>query len=138
MKQAGVMLIVKDGLILGISRRDDKTKFGLPGGKVDDGEMPWQAAIRETLEETDITVSSCVEIFCREEPPGPGPNGEAFYAYCYYALAWTGEPKDSEEGVVKWLTAADLTGEAGAFAVYNRKTLDTFKLKYPHIQLKGE
>jgi len=137
MRQAGVMLIIKDGLILGISRRDDKTKFGLPGGKQEEGEMPWQAAIRETKEETSVTVSVCTEIFRREEPPA-SPDGEPFYTYCYYALAWTGKPTNSEEGEVKWLTAEELTSTAGAFPEYNRKTLDAFKQKFPHIALKGE
>jgi 8-oxo-dGTP diphosphatase len=137
MREAGVMLIIKDGLILGISRRNDKTKFGLPGGKLEAGEMPWQAAIRETKEETGVTVAMCTQIFRREEPPAT-PDGEPFYTYCYYALAWSGEPKDSEEGVVKWLTAEELTSTAGAFPEYNRKTLDAFKQKYPNIGLKGE
>ena len=44
-KEAGVMLIVEDGLILGISRRHDKTKFGFLGGKVNPGETVKLAAI---------------------------------------------------------------------------------------------
>lgn len=138
MRNAAVMLIIKDGLILSISRRNDKTNFGLPGGKLEPDEMASHAAIRETQEETGVQVSSCTEIFRREEPAGPGPDGEAFFTYCYYALAWTGEPTDSEEGVVKWLTAEELTSATGAFPEYNRKTLDSFKQKYPHIGLQGE
>jgi 8-oxo-dGTP diphosphatase len=137
MKTAAVMLIVKDGLILGVSRRYDKTKFGLPGGKVEDGEMPSYAAIRETKEETNVDVWSCSDLYRREEPPDR-PDGQAFYTYCYYANAWSGEPTNSEEGEVKWLTAADLTSTMGAFPEYNRKTIDAFKEKYPHIKLQGE
>lgn len=133
MREAAVMLIVKDGLILSISRRDDKTKFGLPGGKVEPGETLWQAAMRETLEETSVTVTHCVEIFRREEV---APSGEVFYTCCYYANLWAGEPKDSEEGVVKWLTDEELTITHGAFADYNRATIDILKLKYPNIIIK--
>ena len=137
MREAGIMLIIKDGLILGISRRNDKTKFGLPGGKLEDGETPWQAAIRETKEETDVTVTAFTQIFRREELPAT-PDGEPFYTYCYYAMTWSGQPKDSEEGVVKWLTVEELISTAGAFPDYNKKTLDAFKEKYPHIKFKGE
>ena len=97
MRQAGVMLIIKDGLILSISRRNDKTKFGLPGGKLEPNELPVQAAIRETLEETGVTVKMCTEIFKREEIT---LDGEVFFTYCFYAFSWSGNPKDSEEGVV--------------------------------------
>ena len=125
MREAAVMLIVKDGLILSISRRDDKTKFGLPGGKLEPNELPMQAAVRETLEETGLIVKVVEEIFQRKEV---NTDGEIFYTYCYYAIAWSGTPKDSEEGIVKWLTTEELTVTNGAFPDYNKATLDAFKL----------
>lgn len=132
MRNAAVMLVVKDGKILAVSRRHDKTKFGLPGGKVEPDETPEQAAIRETEEETGIKVSDCVFIFRRDEPRDR-PEGEDFHAYCYYALNWSGEPHDSEEGTVEWMTEEDLIGDKGAFADYNNRTLITFKTLYPNI-----
>ena len=42
------------GKILSISRRNDATKFGLIGGKVDPGESFKQAASREFFEETGL------------------------------------------------------------------------------------
>lgn len=138
MRRAAVMLIVNsDGLILSVSRRFDATKFGLPGGKVEPGEMEHKAAMRETEEETSVVVNSCTEIFKRTEPPA-NPGGLPFYTHCFYALAWEGTPRDSEEGVVKWLTVADLTGDRGAFPDYNRRTIDAFKERFPHIKLQGE
>ena len=83
MRQAAVMLIIKDGRILGISRRYDKTKFGLIGGKCDDGETTIQAALREVLEETRIVVKKCTYIYSRKEPPDQ--NGEWFECDCFYA-----------------------------------------------------
>jgi len=50
------VLIIKDGLILGISRKNDPTKFSLIGGKCEVGELPVEAVLRETLEETGIEV----------------------------------------------------------------------------------
>jgi len=137
MKEAGVMLIIKDGLILGITRRHDKTKFGLPGGKVDPGETPKQAAIRETLEETSIVVQDCTLIYKRVEL-GDGPAGVDFYSYCYYATEWAGTPQKSEEGDVKWLTAEEVTSTKAAFGDYNRNTINIFKTMFPNIYLVGE
>jgi 8-oxo-dGTP diphosphatase len=133
MREAAVMLIIKDGLILSISRRDDATKFGLPGGKLEPGESSERAAIRETFEETKVVVVKCSEIFQRKEI---GTNGEVFYTYCYFAEEWYGTPENSEEGVIAWLTDNDLTVTRGAFTDYNRATLDAFKVSYPHIIVK--
>lgn len=122
MREAAVMLIIKDGKILAVSRRHDKTKFGLPGGKLEPGETPSAAAIRECFEETDVLVKKCVFIYRRDEMR-ERPEGEDFHTYCFYALEWEGEPKNSEEGEVAWLTEDELTNTKGAFADYNRQTL---------------
>lgn len=140
MKEAGVMLIIKDGLILGITRRSDRTKYGLPGGKFDPSEGDQTAmdtAIRETREETGINVKKAVKIYQRVEL-GDGPTGEDFYSTCYYAEEWEGEPQDSEEGSVKWLTPEEVTASKAAFGDYNRKTLDVFISMFPNVHLQGE
>lgn len=135
MHTAAVMLIIKDGLILGVSRRYDTTKFGLPGVKCEYNEIPVMAAIRETEEETSIKVNHTSFIYVREEPLDQ-LGGEEFLTYCYYAVDWVGEPTNSEEGIVKWLTAEDLTSVNGAFADYNAQTLLKFKKYFPNIYLK--
>jgi 8-oxo-dGTP pyrophosphatase MutT (NUDIX family) len=56
MKEAVVALIIKDGLILAISRRHNRSKFGLIGGKVDSDESREQALIREVKEETGLEI----------------------------------------------------------------------------------
>ena len=135
MRQAVGALIIKDGRILAISRRHDKTKFGLIGGKVDPEETLEQALVREVKEEAHVTINSLVLIFTRVELR-EHPSGEDFYTYCYHAVSWEGDPKDSEEGVIKWLTEAELTSpEIGAFADYNKKTLEAFKAKFPEVSL---
>lgn len=136
MRNAVVVLVIKDGLILAISRRNDKTKFGLPGGKVEETDPTMMfAARRETLEETSVQVGLLEHIFTRVEPK-ERPEGEDFYTYCYYALNWKGEPQNSEEGEVKWLTQAELTSpEIGAFYDYNSRTLEVFKTKFPNVKL---
>lgn len=137
MKQAAVALIIKDGLILGISRRHDKSKFGLIGGKVDPKETLEQALVREVKEETSITVKGCVLIYERVEL-GDGPDGVDYYSCCFYATDWEGTPKSCEEGEVKWITAEEVTNTKAAFGDYNRKTLDKFKVMFPDVFIKGE
>lgn len=134
MRNAAVMLIVKDGRILAVSRRYDKTKFGLPGGKCEPDETTEQTAIRECFEETGVKVSECKFIFRRDEMRDR-PEGEDFHTYCYYALAWEGEPHNSEEGEVAWLTEEELTGDKGAFPEYNHRTIMVFRTLYPNVLL---
>lgn len=134
MRKAAVMLIIQDGKILAVSRRYDKTKFGLPGGKRDDNETTLQCGIRETLEETGVTVDECNLIFLRDEPRDR-PEGEDFQTYCYYAEKWHGEPHTIEEGEVAWLSVSDLLGAKGAFADYNKRTLEAFREHYPNIPI---
>lgn len=54
MKTAVCLLLEQDGWILGISRRNDATKWGLPGGKVDPSESNLSAITREIIEETGL------------------------------------------------------------------------------------
>lgn len=138
MREAVVALVIKDGLILAISRRNNKTKFGLIGGKVDEGETLEQALIRETLEESGVTITKTTHIYSRVEL-GDGPNGEDFKAHCFYANEWHGEPSSCEEGEVKWLTKQKLLSlDNGAFVDYNRTTLEVFEDTFPNVYIKGE
>jgi 8-oxo-dGTP pyrophosphatase MutT (NUDIX family) len=136
LKQAGVMLVVKDGLILCISRRHDKSIFGLLGGKVDaqSGETPKQAAIRESYEEAGILVNEAVFVYRRMD----GTNGIDFDVHCFYAADWIGEPHSSEEGDVQWLTAKEITDTKAAFGDYIRMMLDVFKHNFPSVYIQGE
>jgi 8-oxo-dGTP pyrophosphatase MutT (NUDIX family) len=135
MLEAGVMIVVKDGLALGISRRNDVTKFGLPGGKVEKLETPMQAAIRETFEETSIIVDECVFLYDRVEPKRVSSDTE-FKSYCFFATKWKGDPSSSDEGIVKWCTRDDLLGKTGAFPQYNEKALEVLKTVFPNIIVK--
>lgn len=137
MREAAVMLIIKDGLILGVSRKYNDKLFGLVGGKLEEGETAAEAAIRETYEETGIKVTECTQIYRREEPPD-SIGGEYFYAYAFFATSWEGIPHTSTEGLVKWITAEELTSSSGAFPDYNRATLDSMKKMFPNVYIKGE
>jgi 8-oxo-dGTP pyrophosphatase MutT (NUDIX family) len=52
----GILPIIGD-FFLSVSRKDDTDKIGFIGGKIDDGEEPEQALLREALEETGLHVT---------------------------------------------------------------------------------
>ena len=95
--------------LLGVSRKDDTTKFGLIGGKVDIGETLYEALVRESKEETGLDIISAIPIYFRED-------GD-FVAVVYLVTEYSGEISTSEKGVVKWITFEDLKN--GAFSEYN-------------------
>jgi 8-oxo-dGTP diphosphatase len=55
--RAGVVLIQNDKVALIERHRDGADYFVFPGGGMDDGETPEQAAVREAMEELGITVA---------------------------------------------------------------------------------
>ena len=95
--------------LLGVSRKDNHTLFGLPGGKVDVGETLYEGLIREVKEETGLDVNSAIPIFFRED-------GD-FVSVVYLVTDYSGEVSTTERGVVKWITFEDL--KHGAFSEYN-------------------
>lgn len=135
-KEAVVALIIKDGLILTISRRNNPNKFGLIGGKVDDGETTEEALFREVKEETSLEIQDTVLVYQRVEPRDD-ENGMDFYSRTFYVKNWTGDPKSSDEGQVVWRTLADLIGENSAFKEYNKDMINIFIKMFPEVYLVG-
>jgi 8-oxo-dGTP pyrophosphatase MutT (NUDIX family) len=73
-KAVCVLLHTIDGNIVVVSRRNDTTKWGLPGGKVDPGETLLEAILRETREEIGFvldpsTLSPILTAVCPGEVP---------------------------------------------------------------------
>jgi len=55
---AGAAAVIFDavGRVLLIKENDGRRRWGLPGGAIEDGETPEDAAVRETREETGVAV----------------------------------------------------------------------------------
>jgi 8-oxo-dGTP pyrophosphatase MutT (NUDIX family) len=112
MKEAvQLVLLNKDGDVLCVSRKDNHSAFGLVGGKVDDGETPEEAAVRETKEETGLDISNLRLVFSMHR------NG--YMGYTYLA-DWEGEISTDEDHVVKWDIFNVITHSSAPFGYWNR------------------
>jgi 8-oxo-dGTP diphosphatase len=101
---AACALVDADGRVLVAQRPEGKTMAGLwefPGGKVDDGERPETALIRELREELGIDVSeACL-----------APLTFASHAYddfhllmpLYVCRRWKGEVRSQENQALRWV-----------------------------------
>ena len=104
-----VALIDADGRVLIAQRPEGKALAGLwefPGGKVEAGERPEQALIRELAEELDLTVAE----------PCLAPLTFASHAYpefhllmpLYACRRWQGFARAQEGQALKWVRPRDL------------------------------
>ena len=120
-KKVALLYIEQDAKILAVSRKNDTTKIGLIGGKVDKGETFKTAAIRECLEETGLTAHDLIPIYINTQ------NGflcVVFKANC------EGIINTYEKGIVSWVNYDLLKNSIfGEFNTSLENTLIKYKLK---------
>jgi 8-oxo-dGTP diphosphatase len=89
-----------------LMRRNKAPNLGLwiaPGGKVEDGEAPYEAARREVLEETGLVVEDLqLRGFCTEVSPNPD---WMWFLFIFVARRFHGTLKpDLREGELAWVS----------------------------------
>lgn len=98
-----IMLIIKDDLVLGITRGNNKTQFELIGGEVKPEEDVQEAAVRITKEKVNIAVKKCQNLFVE--------NYKKYRIHYFLAEEWDGEPCNSKGDNIDWIRVSDLTNE---------------------------
>ena len=106
---AAAVLVDADGRLMIAQRPEGKSMAGLwefPGGKVEEGESPEYALMRELKEELSIEARPCCF----------SPLGFTSHAYdkfhlmmpLYVCRVWAGTPKGRENQALKWIKPRDL------------------------------
>lgn len=104
------LIFNESGQVLSVSRKTDPNDFGLPGGKVDDGEDLITALYREIKEETGLDIETYKEVFADHD-------GD-YYAHTFLCTV-SGEISTQEKGVVQYLDWVKLYTDT-SFATYNK------------------
>ena len=122
---AACLIIELNNKIIAVSRRGSTTQFGFPGGKVDQGETPQQAILRESSEEIGWKpLDSEIELVYS------GHCG----SYMVNTYRYTGIPPNmenlqaEEDTIIKLLTAEELCyGDISPFSEYNKQVFGELK-----------
>lgn len=122
---AATFVADEDGRILMLKRGATApwmpNRWNLPGGHVDPGETPLQAAVREADEETGLTISNLTPMGTQREPWGT--------LHLFFSASWAGTPeKNWESSELLWMTPQEalksnlVPGLASAFQEMARQT----------------
>lgn len=114
--------------ILTISRRNNFTKWGIPGGKVEEHESSTQAAIREIYEETLLKIKE-EDLQPIHSGPCLGSDGKDFWVTTYLVKKYNGVPVAEEGFQIKTMNINDLCDpQISPFSVYNHEVVSSWDL----------
>jgi 8-oxo-dGTP pyrophosphatase MutT (NUDIX family) len=122
--QVALLLIFNDeGEVLSVSRKDDYTIKGLPGGKAEDIDQTLEdTLIREVMQETGLEISQLKSVYSVLD---------GFGSFCtVFTARYEGEisPKEENAGEVEWVELSVLT--EGPFGKLNKDLFDLLELRY--------
>lgn len=100
-------------LLLGEKLRGfGRGRFVAPGGKIDPGETPPEAAVRELFEETGVGVATTdLDYAGHVTFVFPYRHDRDQRAHIFFASRWSGAPADSDEIAVRWTPVARIPYE---------------------------
>ncbi len=111
------VLIIKDGNVL-LVKHGEKTDhvtntYGLPAGRIEEGETEKQAAIRELKEETGLrTTEEALEMLPLNIPPADIPRKDGttkrFSITVFLCMTYSGELAGSDETAPEWIAISEI------------------------------
>jgi 8-oxo-dGTP diphosphatase len=106
-EEAVLCFVVKEGRVLLIHKKTGlgKGKINAPGGRIEAGETPMEAAVRETAEETGLTPLNLEE---RVELSFIFTSGYSLHGRAFFASDCTGEMTDTPEADPFWCDLGEI------------------------------
>jgi 8-oxo-dGTP diphosphatase len=106
--RAVLCFLLRDGEVLLIRKKRGfgAGKINGVGGRIEPGEMPEEAAVREVFEEVGVRVRSlepvgALEFYSIDSKPD-------WLVYVFISRDFEGEPRESEEAAPRWYKLSDL------------------------------
>lgn len=127
------LLMNEKGEILSISRGSDTSQWGLPGGKVEDGEDLKAAIVREMYEETGYVIANPEPVYTAFVP---GEDNFICTTFIGNVVAQASDALRSEpyEGEVAW-KGREMLLRQSPFAVYNEALFVHLNLMPPRTKI---
>ena len=106
-ERATLLFVRKNGKLLLIHKKRGlgAGKINGPGGRLDPGETPRQAAIREVQEELCVTptgIKKAGELLFQFT------NGHSIHGYVFTATGLKGKPKETHEATPMWISEKNI------------------------------
>ena len=120
-----IAIVRQGGLLLSVSRKHNHQDLGFPGGKVEPGEAPEDAVVRELLEETSIRASTAP----RKVYMGESTNA-AHFTWAYEIDSWEGTPRSMEGTWVGWISPTRFVDPRNSFFPYYHRMFEALGIHY--------
>ena len=108
--KTAVIYVTNGNKVLAVSRGLDLSDLNMPGGRVESGEKPEEAAIRELREETGLIADEIYPVYARVN--------KGYLVTAFHVPSFHGNLIPSNEGVPSWEDSETLArGRFGGFFV---------------------